>query len=448
MIFYQRSPTFSLVWCQGPEDLEPKTPKTPSTPRSNRAPRVPATPKTPRGQSLLAPPTPGQVQILRRSDPSSSGSPTPPSPAGAITPTRLDANAPAFVPSSQMALRAAAATVQENDEASIKSRILASYGQSDSSEANSGKQTPELDDLHGEYVRLKLQIDGLTTHRHQLTELGDHLFLEELKQRLAEVQKHYWFDKVDAEQLYREARSKADENYLQARLRGEVPVAPKTSPVPLASKKRPPHIQSPPTQPASASPDNADSGSEGGMFELLEGPPKEETQNGVTIPVRDLGLPKQWGGRPPKVLLAETVSKVDRYAVVTYRCISGSSRAKRAAVSIRGDGSKDGTWQMDGIACQDIDQAEQYIATIALHALTFPTSEGFASGNTSSAGGGQTFFRLLPAVFRDIWDELEAKRKDDHDAINRAIWSKLRSIIEVKMGNQQEASSALYIFYH
>jgi hypothetical protein len=70
---------------------------------------------------------------------------------------------------------------------------------------------------------------------------------------------------------------------------------------------------------------------------------------------------------------------------------------------------------------------------IALHALTFPSSEGFAVGGTSAAGGGQTFFRLLPAVFRDLWDELEEKRKAEHDTINRATWAKLQSILDTKL---------------
>jgi ATP-dependent RNA helicase DHX29 len=70
---------------------------------------------------------------------------------------------------------------------------------------------------------------------------------------------------------------------------------------------------------------------------------------------------------------------------------------------------------------------------IALHALTFPSSEGFAAGSTSAAGGGQTFFRLLPAVFRDLWDELEDKRKAEHDAVNRVAWAKLQSILDGKL---------------
>jgi ATP-dependent RNA helicase DHX29 len=93
-----------------------------------------------------------------------------------------------------------------------------------------------------------------------------------------------------------------------------------------------------------------------------------------------------------------------------------------------------GEWIMEDIACHDEGQAEQYIATVALHALTFPSTDGFAAG-TSAAPGSQTFFRLLPAVFRDLWDELEVARKTSDDAINRAVWAKLRSIVEPKLEN-------------
>lgn len=100
-------------------------------------------------------------------------------------------------------------------------------------------------------------------------------------------------------------------------------------------------------------------------------------------------------------------------------------------MTIRWGGDKVRDWEMKEFACHDMNQAEQYIATVALHALTFPASEGFASG--TSAGNAQTFFRLLPSTFRELWDELEAKRKNEEDAINRNVWAKLRSIIEPKM---------------
>lgn len=87
-------------------------------------------------------------------------------------------------------------------------------------------------------------------------------------------------------------------------------------------------------------------------------------------------------------------------------------------------------------------QAEQYISVVALHALTYPALEGFAAGVTSVAGGGQTFFRLLPAVFRDLWDELEEKRRQEDNRINRSAWSKLRTVLDAKLRNNKMVSSS------
>lgn len=101
---------------------------------------------------------------------------------------------------------------------------------------------------------------------------------------------------------------------------------------------------------------------------------------------------------------------------------------------IRWGGGKMRDWEMNDVACHDMTQAEQYIATIALHALTFPSSEGFASG--TSSGNAPTSFRLLPSTFRELWDELEANRKSSEDATNRSVWAKLRSIVEAKLDRE------------
>jgi ATP-dependent RNA helicase DHX29 len=88
---------------------------------------------------------------------------------------------------------------------------------------------------------------------------------------------------------------------------------------------------------------------------------------------------------------------------------------------------------MEGDGCHDQAQSEQFIATIALHALTFASTPGFASpGNSGS--GAQTHFRMLLPVYRDLWDKLEAKRKDTEDATNHSIWRQLKGIAELRIG--------------
>lgn len=257
-------------------------------------------------------------------------------------------------------------------------------------------------------------------------------FLFDLQRRLKEVQSDYLFDEKEAQAIFREERSKVEAAALQAKLRGLKSSAP-TKPPQTPPKKV---MEPPPRADSSVTTSDVfdgDDGSSGGMFELLEAMPETETTaNGVTVRVRDMGLPKHWSGRTPKLLLQETIRKAHKYAVISFSCIPGPSRAKRASVEVRWDGGKTQEWSMDDVACHDTTQAEQYIATIALHALTFPDPAGFAIGGTAGAGS-QTSFRLFPPVFRDLWDELEQKRRFDDGVTNRAIWAKIYGILKPKL---------------
>lgn len=236
--------------------------------------------------------------------------------------------------------------------------------------------------------------------------------------------------------LYQRERDKA----LLEKLRGSGSSSPSPANLPESRvpRKVPPniHVSQSSLLPSTSSSDVFDDtdsdGSGGGLLNFLEeAPTAETTSNGTTITLKDMSLPRHWAGRTPKILLKETVARLDRYAVITYNLISGLSRAKRVSLEIRWDGARSRDWSMDNVACVDQTQAEHYIALTALHALTFPQSEGFAS---SSAGSSNpTFFRLLPPTFRDLWDELEEARKLREDSTNRQVWAKLRSITEPKI---------------
>ncbi|KAJ7727845.1 P-loop containing nucleoside triphosphate hydrolase protein [Mycena maculata] len=396
------------------EPTEPRTPRTPRGPSS----RMPHTPRTP-SQFMAAPPPLPAI-----------ASPT------ATTPSRLDANAPTFIPSrnrTQIQL-----TPNESDpeweRTIVKERILSHVDQ-DSSDSNDSS-----DDTNLEYVHLKLKIADLTSNRLP-GDKTDSSELQNLRARLQKVKDSYFFNEKDAEAQYRVEREKADAIALQARLRGHS--TPSIPPSAKAVKKRPPNLLQPraPTPVVVTTTDifDEDTGdSVGGLFEVLEDmPTTETTERGTIINVRDMALPKHWSGRTPKTLLAETVSKADRYAAISYTLLSGASRVKRAAVSIRWDGKKMDEWSMEDVACHTEGQAEQYIATIALHKLTFPEKDAFT---VPAPSGGQTFFRLLPAVFRDLWEELETTRKINTDALNRGVWAKLRSIIEPKLELDHKAN--------
>jgi ATP-dependent RNA helicase DHX29 len=145
-----------------------------------------------------------------------------------------------------------------------------------------------------------------------------------------------------------------------------------------------------------------------------------------------MALPKHWAGQTPKMLLRDLVVKTDRYAAISYSIISQHSRVKRANTIISWQSRKRDEWSMNDIGCHDETQAEQYVATVAFHALTYPLTDGFAASAPSSAGS-HTAFRLLPAVYRDLWDELEKSRKVRDDLVNRKAWAKLRDILDFKL---------------
>jgi len=356
----------------------------------------------------------------------------PPVPISPSKPSVLNPRAPTFVPSANLSGSSSRDENSDQEKSTLKSRVLSSFDPS-SYRSESGSESPDVDDLNSEYVRLKLQITSLG---RQPGSQANASFISELEAKLKEVKTNYFFDERDAEAQYQIERKAADMHALQSRLRGESTSSSETTLSAAQKIKRPLNLkpQAIPSRPAAADVfDTDEAGSEGGMFEILDSMPTTETnEKGVTVHIRDMSLPKHWSGRTPKTLLSETVAKVDRYAVISYTMVSGCSRAKRAAVCIRWEGQKTDEWDMEDVACHDTTQAEQYIATVALFSLTFPSTVGFA-GASSGASGSQTFFRLLPAVFRDLWDELALTRKRSDDAINRAVWAKLRSIIEPRL---------------
>lgn len=265
-----------------------------------------------------------------------------------------------------------------------------------------------------------------------------HSFIEDLQARLKAVKSHYLFDERDAEAQYLSERQKAEAAALQARLRGSPSIAsiPSSTPTTPEPKGLP---RQPRAKEVREDPDDIleSTGEDGGFFEILDDmPPTEVTETGVTVTIRDMPLPKGKFERTSKAFLQGAIDKLDSFAVTTYRCISGSSRAQRASLSVRWSSGKVSEWAMEDVACHDMTQAEQYIATVALHALTFPIFEGFSPANLAR-GNTQTFFRLLAPAFRDFWDELEAKRKTSGDATNRTVWSKLKKTVEAR-GDQEK----------
>jgi ATP-dependent RNA helicase DHX29 len=262
--------------------------------------------------------------------------------------------------------------------------------------------------------------------------------IQKLRHQLKLIKENYFFDESEAEALYKVERNKADAAALQAKLRGQTQVPKPKSQASTSTSSTPSSSHVATTSSSITDVFEGDDGdSEGGVLDLLEPMPDTQlAEDGTVVNIRDMALPKNWSGRTPKTLLAETVNKADRYAVIAYTIVSGLSRAKRAAVDIRWEGRKASSWSMVDVACHDEGQSEQYIALVALHAITFPKLEGFAASASSSQH--ITSFRLLPPVFRDLWEELEDRRRCEDNMENRNAWGRLKNILKPKLGTNDK----------
>lgn len=147
-----------------------------------------------------------------------------------------------------------------------------------------------------------------------------------------------------------------------------------------------------------------------------------------TITVRPMPVPKSFAnlGSVPKAMLKSTVQKLAKYAVVNYACLSGPSRAARAGVEIRWSSEKRQIWIMDDIACESMVEAENYVSTLALHALVLE-------------GTVQVNWRVLPPVFRELWEELDTDARVKRDSASRAMWKSIQDIVDSKIVQAEPA---------
>lgn len=385
---------------------------------------------------------------------------------------------------------------------SLRARILA-YGEELDKALSSNADGDEAEaaeaDANVKYSKLKLQLSEIqraqATHKRVTKGKGDRKGAqamsdeqekvldaqgELLKEKIKTVESDYTFRKTDAgtyclfcarataltsvglaEKLYREERTKLDAAQLSARLSGTtldspfpslaLPSTPtsnglapsaeinsSTSSTPAANGST---SSSPPSPGRSTADTSANDDEEGDFFGnmLDEMPTEETTEQGTTIPVRNLSLPKHFSGKTPKVSLEETVRKLDKGASVSFSVIS-RSRAVRAAVKVRWSENTTGktvTHRMDDIACWDEKQAYNYIATLALFDIA-----------TSPQGSGLAVNKALPTVFRDLWDELVAQRQTEDEEDYRRRLKVYRAIAEPRCQEPPSRVSSVQPHHH
>lgn len=333
-----------------------------------------------------------------------------------------------------------------SDPAATNGLRLLSLGPTTTEESPQFSDSGDEVDLSNEtdpnilYARLRLELLRLQrkgqSSRYQSR-------ISAIEKRIKEAQDDYMFSNRLAQAEFAVKKAELEANALQVRLKkgsgpGQLPLIQASTTKKAKGKPTalPIHVSSPPS--TTGSPKSVSNEvEEDTMFgNLLDEPLKEEiTPAGVVITVKDMPLPKVASNKLPSNLLVEAVNKYDRYATIQYKVVSGASRAVRCSCTIRWTGGRADQWMMDTVACRESNQAEQYVATLALHDTTFPLSLGFAGGVV--ANGYAVNYRVLSIAFRDLWDELEASRKQENDSINRSIWSHLRDILQQKSAKKE-----------
>jgi ATP-dependent RNA helicase DHX29 len=161
---------------------------------------------------------------------------------------------------------------------------------------------------------------------------------------------------------------------------------------------------------------------------------KEPTPAEPALFVRSLPLPKHFTASTaaPKTTLQAVAVKLDRFCLIDYTTLSNSFRAARVMLKIRWSDRREQAWAMDDLGCSNLAEAESYVATLALHDII--AIEG---------KGDRSVWRSFPTAYRDLWDELEEKRKGSLDKERRAVWATLRAIVEARYPPDSPAEAPL-----
>nr|XP_018262834.1 DEAH box polypeptide 36 [Kwoniella dejecticola CBS 10117]OBR84992.1 DEAH box polypeptide 36 [Kwoniella dejecticola CBS 10117] len=312
--------------------------------------------------------------------------------------------------------------------------LFQSHDADDNSDSESGSDDDfDSNKINERWAKLSLELDNLKlaaggSKAKGKKGKGSGVVLETpemraVKEQIGKVEKEYLFSRKDADVILRSLKSSRDAAALAAKLKG-TSVKVESDSGHASDASAPADVAKPETGPDIFS---GSGDEEGDLFGgMLDEPPdtamNEEPSNANTsITVRSMNIPKSsFAGNIPKNILKSAVTKQSKQAVFTYAKLSGSSRAARAGLEIRWSTGRRRVWRMDEIACNDMAEAENYISTIAL-------SELAADGTLVGIN-----WRTMPPDFRELWEELEIKRKEDEDVGKRETWAKVKALYERK----------------
>lgn len=180
----------------------------------------------------------------------------------------------------------------------------------------------------------------------------------------------------------------------------------------------------------------SDDEEEGGLFGNMLDEPEPTVDVGPTtntiVKVRSMPIPKQFAftGNTAKALLRSTLSKAARHAAISYVRLSPNPRIARSGLQIQWSADKRRVWKMDELACESVEEADNYVSTLALHELML-------SGDLPSVN-----WRSLPPAYRELWDELEQANSEKMAAAKREQWKKIKDLVDQKLQGKASTESA------
>lgn len=364
--------------------------------------------------------------------------------ANALTASVLDSDAPddstqasgATTPADFPSLPSGAATPSETlpSQKSKKGQNSSSVTQDPNSVSLAQEDVDAIRDRPtAAFVSAKLELFSI--QRKLVSETSRNV--AQLESIVSQSSKAYLFDKRDADAAVNMGRGQLDEQVRENRATARAAEAIKkeqenkelaqndageTSKSAPVSNSADQHKD---TESHANSTDSASDGpasdTEGDLFgNLLDEAPSEyiDEATNMTIKVRSMPLPKQYAGKPPKLLLEDVVRRRDKFASKpVFSLLPGGNRAKRAMVTLRWDAGTQHVYSMHEEACPDQTQAYNYVATVALFNI-----------DTGSVA------RQLAPAFRDLWGELEAKKKDSDEQSYRDHLKHIKTLIDPRLG--------------
>lgn len=151
----------------------------------------------------------------------------------------------------------------------------------------------------------------------------------------------------------------------------------------------------------------------------------------TTVNVRSMPISKQQAvaGITPKAILRTALGKASKQAVISYVRLSPNARVARAGLEIRWSAEKRRVWRMEDIACEGVEEADNYVSTLALNDL-------LAAGDITGIN-----WRSMPPAHRELWAELDESRALQQNIEKREFWKKIKDLGDRKATLSRSATN-------